>query len=268
MRLSIMMPEHLARPIGDGAKSARRCRSRAVLLQAVVPGAECNDHAGSGDYLVAQDKDGTLGQDNWRWCKKCQVLAFAGNPNVGNCASGGMHDHTGSGNYVLAQVTDCSSFANEVNSLHQQITNIQSSAGYIQGKQDSQPGKPNPEMLAQVKTLEKQAGIENGKLSACELGQNKTVLDAVCDTKQCVSISQIYSNITARLDGKVVGYSCSVGRSLSYQSHGFANIRIAARVVTILLTLATGIFVEDEKFSAGACRRAGRHSCPWCIRRR
>jgi hypothetical protein len=40
-------------------------------------------------------------QDNWRWCNKCQVLAFAGNPSPGPCAAGGVHDHLLSGDYVL-----------------------------------------------------------------------------------------------------------------------------------------------------------------------
>ncbi|MBI3796747.1 MAG: M36 family metallopeptidase, partial [Deltaproteobacteria bacterium] len=44
--------------------------------------------------------DFTLGQDNWRWCHKCQGLYFAGNPGS-HCPTGGAHDHTGSGNYDL-----------------------------------------------------------------------------------------------------------------------------------------------------------------------
>jgi len=42
-------------------------------------------------------------QDNWRWCHKCQGLAFAGNPSPGACPAGGLHDHAGSGNYSLVQ---------------------------------------------------------------------------------------------------------------------------------------------------------------------
>ena len=42
-------------------------------------------------------------QTNWRWCTKCQVLAFAGSPSPGPCAAGGSHDHTGSGDYGLMQ---------------------------------------------------------------------------------------------------------------------------------------------------------------------
>ena len=41
------------------------------------------------------------GQANWRWCNKCQGLAFAGSPSAGPCPAAGSHDHTGSGNYLL-----------------------------------------------------------------------------------------------------------------------------------------------------------------------
>jgi hypothetical protein len=40
-------------------------------------------------------------QDNWRWCRKCQGLAFGGAGAPGACPAGGSHDHTGSGNYSL-----------------------------------------------------------------------------------------------------------------------------------------------------------------------
>jgi len=39
-------------------------------------------------------------QADWRWCKKCQGLAFSLNqPSV--CPAGGSHDHSQSGNYTL-----------------------------------------------------------------------------------------------------------------------------------------------------------------------
>ena len=40
-------------------------------------------------------------QTDWRWCKKCQGLAYAGNPSVGPCPAGGDHDHSGSSDYIL-----------------------------------------------------------------------------------------------------------------------------------------------------------------------
>src|SRR5262245_61155348 len=40
-------------------------------------------------------------QADWRWCKKCQGLAFSqSQPSV--CPAGGSHDHSQSGNYALA----------------------------------------------------------------------------------------------------------------------------------------------------------------------
>ncbi|HJY83046.1 MAG TPA: hypothetical protein VKK81_18435, partial [Candidatus Binatia bacterium] len=65
-----------------------------------------HDHAGSGNYVLMQKGGAALpddSQENWRWCKKCQVLAFAGNPSTA-CAAGGVHDYTSSGNYVLETV--------------------------------------------------------------------------------------------------------------------------------------------------------------------
>jgi CubicO group peptidase (beta-lactamase class C family) len=65
-----------------------------------------HDHSGSANYVVAQRTGGALpdySEDNWRWCKNCQVLAFAGGA-LGTCAVGGTHNHTGSGDYVLENV--------------------------------------------------------------------------------------------------------------------------------------------------------------------
>jgi hypothetical protein len=42
-------------------------------------------------------------QYNWRWCRKCQGLAFAGNGGGGVCPAGGKHVHIGSWNYNLQQ---------------------------------------------------------------------------------------------------------------------------------------------------------------------
>ena len=44
-----------------------------------------------------------LGQNNWRWCHKCQGLYFSGGANQGHCPAGAAHDHTGSGDYMLMQ---------------------------------------------------------------------------------------------------------------------------------------------------------------------
>ena len=148
-----------------------------------------------------------------------------------------MHDHSGSGDYVLTQVTDCNPLFQQINSLNQkgtslrnQIKAIQSEPGYIQGPHDPHPGKPDPESLAEVKELESQLGTVNKQLAvkkseydSCQTAQTKAVLDIVCDDTRCVSISQVYANIAAALNGKVVGYACSVGRSLTYKAHGYAR---------------------------------------------
>ena len=67
-----------------------------------------HDHTGSGDYVLAIKATNAAlpqdSQDNWRWCKKCQVLSLAGGSSAGTCGAGGLHDHTGSGNYVLGYV--------------------------------------------------------------------------------------------------------------------------------------------------------------------
>jgi hypothetical protein len=36
------------------------------------------------------------------WCRKCQLLAFAGGAAPGRCPAGGTHDHSGSFDYTLA----------------------------------------------------------------------------------------------------------------------------------------------------------------------
>jgi hypothetical protein len=47
---------------------------------------------------------GVVGQDNWRWCNKCQALSFAGGSALGKCSAGGQHDHSGSGDYVVEKL--------------------------------------------------------------------------------------------------------------------------------------------------------------------
>ena len=65
-----------------------------------------HDHTGSGGYVLPIRGSGPVpmdNQDDFRWCKKCQVLALGSTP-PGPCAAGGQHDHTGSGNYMLGYV--------------------------------------------------------------------------------------------------------------------------------------------------------------------
>ena len=43
-------------------------------------------------------------QPDWKWCSKCQGLAYTGGGS-GSCAAGASHDHSESGNYVLRHST-------------------------------------------------------------------------------------------------------------------------------------------------------------------
>jgi CubicO group peptidase (beta-lactamase class C family) len=53
--------------------------------------------------------------------------------------------------------------------------------------------------------------------------------EKVCDATSCVSIADVYHNIAAKLDGKVVGYACCVGRaSLGAYSRGYARTTVNA----------------------------------------
>ena len=40
-------------------------------------------------------------QADWRWCKKCEGLFFAGRPTKGVCPAGGEHTTQGSGKYEV-----------------------------------------------------------------------------------------------------------------------------------------------------------------------
>ena len=53
---------------------------------------------------IADLVDHVVSQDNWRWCNKCQGLAWAGGPRLGACPAGGEHDHRDSGNYRLTSL--------------------------------------------------------------------------------------------------------------------------------------------------------------------
>lgn len=50
--------------------------------------------------LLGVQLAGDEAQSNWRWCKKCQGLAWGG--GVGKCPAGGNHVYTGSGDYTLS----------------------------------------------------------------------------------------------------------------------------------------------------------------------
>lgn len=64
-----------------------------------VVNANVDDSASGRNLALGIRSD--WGQSNWRWCKNCMVLAYAGNPPAA-CPSGGVHDLSSSWNYALA----------------------------------------------------------------------------------------------------------------------------------------------------------------------
>jgi hypothetical protein len=71
----------------------------------VCPTGGKHNSTGSGDYLLKSKEDSPnySGQAEWRWCRKCQALSFAGGDSLGACPAGGSHDNSGSGNYILQE---------------------------------------------------------------------------------------------------------------------------------------------------------------------
>ncbi len=63
----------------------------------------------------------------------------------------------------------CAPIQQAIQSLRLQIQQIQSSPGYIQGPHDPHPGKPDPEMLNEVKKLWTQVEQKTKDYNACEL---------------------------------------------------------------------------------------------------
>jgi hypothetical protein len=69
-----------------------------------VPGCPAggeHEHGGSANYTLMLNRPGAQGQPNWRWCRKCQGLAYGGRAG-GVCPKGGTHDFSQSGDYVVA----------------------------------------------------------------------------------------------------------------------------------------------------------------------
>ena len=54
-----------------------------------------------GALFVNSDILGPGLQNYWKWCKKCQAIAFDFGSNKGSCPAGGAHDHDGSGTYYM-----------------------------------------------------------------------------------------------------------------------------------------------------------------------
>jgi len=86
--------------------------------------------------------------------------------------------------------------------------------------------------------------------------------EKVCDATGCIAIADVYRNISDRLDGKVVGYACSIGAAgLSYYSHGQA--RTAANAPAQIFLPSTKIPVASvSKFvtALAAIRVLAKHN--------
>jgi hypothetical protein len=61
----------------------------------------------------------------------------------------------------------CHGIRDQIKTTEDQVQQIQSSPGYIQGAGDSNPGKPNPEDLAEVKRLQNKVKSQNSQLNNC-----------------------------------------------------------------------------------------------------
>ena len=66
-----------------------------------------------GEYHICMDGEpraqADIGQDQWRWCKNCQLLCYNGKTS---CAAGGAHISAGSGNYELTIAASTAPVAN------------------------------------------------------------------------------------------------------------------------------------------------------------
>ena len=77
----------------DGSRSPGRCPA----------GEGTHDHDNSGVYSLLISGNQPLVQVNWRWCRKCEGLAFwDGSRSPGRCPAGGSHDHSTSARYDVS----------------------------------------------------------------------------------------------------------------------------------------------------------------------
>ncbi|MBC4018134.1 hypothetical protein H7965_22840 [Siccirubricoccus deserti] len=79
-----------------------KIRPRPIVLLNTCPAGGVHDHNGSAAYTLACDDPQARGQPDWRWCRKCQGLAYGGGVAQSRCPRGGQHDHTGSAAYTVA----------------------------------------------------------------------------------------------------------------------------------------------------------------------
>jgi acetyl-CoA carboxylase beta subunit len=94
----------------EGQKQWRRCNKCEGLWFAggglrrlgKCPDGGSHDSTNSEKYVLIQNDVNAVGQDEWRWCHKCEGLWFGGDEKrEGKCPAGGTHTKIGSGNYVL-----------------------------------------------------------------------------------------------------------------------------------------------------------------------
>ena len=84
---------------------------------------------------------------------------------------------------------------------------------------------------------------------------NANVTNIVCDATHCVTIGDVYANIATALEGKVVGYACSVGRSLSYHAYGKARTAANAPAQNFLSTTKIPVASVSKMVTATAAIR-------------
>src|SRR5580692_5538488 len=75
-----------------------KCSGLIFFGTAVCAAGGVHDHSQSGDYTLPFSGQG---QNQWKWCKKCQELSFTGNSEIGPCPAGSTHDTSASGDYTM-----------------------------------------------------------------------------------------------------------------------------------------------------------------------
>lgn len=86
--------EEAIRLAGENGVDLNRFHSVIAVVNANV------DDSNAG-LNTAMGIGGSWGQTNWRWCQKCQGLAYGGG-SPGACPAGGLHDLTASSNYAIS----------------------------------------------------------------------------------------------------------------------------------------------------------------------
>lgn len=94
--------------VGGGPLTGSGVQLRLAVNRPNVDDFAAGPHQGDGRWVVhvdihAPDEAVSSGtQDGWRYCSRCQGLAFAGNGWLGRCSAGGEHNFSHSGRYTLA----------------------------------------------------------------------------------------------------------------------------------------------------------------------